>query len=188
MLSRIHCALLIFVILSHLITPSTTHSLPSAANAHDNQREALDNREPSTTFAHESLHENPSDGHDPHIKKHEPETFEKKGQGKLDRHSTVKGAADTRLQEMTARVFGLRVEEVDKGVHYEDEGVSVILSNKEATIRLFGEGFTQHTIIRFVTQRMERGMDCDDVSSTRNFQVSIFCVNSLVTDFVTYEL
>lgn len=73
-------------------------------------------------------------------------------------------------QQMTATVLGLRVEETAKGVSYKD-GASKILANSAAVIRFFGLNFTVNTIIRFVSEDGERGVDCDDVSSSKYYFV-----------------
>jgi len=76
------------------------------------------------------------------------------------------------LEAQTASVYGVRVEKSPKEVHYEDNGISIILANTGATLRLFGERFSATTIIRFVTAPAKKGSDCDDVPSTRSFPVS----------------
>lgn len=76
------------------------------------------------------------------------------------------------LENRTASVRGIRVEDAKKGVSYENKGVSVILADSGALVRLFGERFTRHTIIRFVTEMGARGSDCDDLTSTKSFPVS----------------
>jgi hypothetical protein len=75
------------------------------------------------------------------------------------------------LKDMTATVIGLRIEESSKPVTY-DNGVSSILAESASVIRLFGDRFTKHTIIRFVTEIRARGEDCDDLGSTKSFPVS----------------
>lgn len=78
------------------------------------------------------------------------------------------------LEPLTASVRGLRVEDVSKGVSYEHNGVSVLLAEASAVIRLFGDRFTKDTVIRFVTEDGIRGTDCDDLTSTKSFAVSTF--------------
>jgi len=75
---------------------------------------------------------------------------------------------------MTASIHGLRIEEVSNGVGYEggSNGISIILADNEATVRLYGERFSKNTIIRFVTEEGARGSDCDDLPSTKQFHVS----------------
>lgn len=67
---------------------------------------------------------------------------------------------DMSIHEMeTALIRGFRVEESSKPVSYKNSA-SVILAYSDSVIRIFGERFTNNTIIRFVTQEMTRGMDC----------------------------
>jgi len=87
------------------------------------------------------------------------------------------------LSDLTANVIGIRIEDAAKPVSY-DNGVSSILANSEVTIRLFGERFTQHTIIRFVTERLPRGSDCDDISSTKGFFV---CLKTCIYIYTRYS-
>jgi len=72
----------------------------------------------------------------------------------------------------TTFLLNFRAQEVDKGVAYQSNGVSVILSDVPTTIRLFGHKFSNHTIVRFVAEAQRRLDDCDDTPSTRTFLVS----------------
>lgn len=96
--------------------------------------------------------------------------------------SSLSDARMKLFERMTAEVLGLRVEETAKGVSYKD-GASKILANSRAVIRFFGSGFTNNTIVRFVTEEGVRGTDCDDVTSTKYFQVGILnkwmCISDL---------
>ncbi|CAL8077505.1 unnamed protein product [Orchesella dallaii] len=72
----------------------------------------------------------------------------------------------------TAFVIGLRIEAVDKGVSYELNGISSILKDSAVPIRLFGQHFTNQTIVRFVRDVKSRGADCDDMDATEAHPVS----------------
>ena len=68
---------------------------------------------------------------------------------------------------------------MEKGVTYEDGGVSAILADVPTTIRLFGWGFSNRTEVRFATELKSYEEDCDDTSSTRAYPVeSHFSVKS----------
>lgn len=73
------------------------------------------------------------------------------------------------LELKTATVRGLRIEESAKPVNYDEKGISVILADSGAVIRLFGDRFTKHTIIRFVTEMRTRGEDCGMFSFFKKF-------------------
>ncbi|ODN06181.1 Metal transporter CNNM2 [Orchesella cincta] len=61
---------------------------------------------------------------------------------------------------------------VDKGVSYEQNGVSTILADNAVPIRLFGQHFTNQTVVRFVRDVKSRGADCDDMDATDAHPVS----------------
>lgn len=77
--------------------------------------------------------------------------------GKLQ--SENEGAIETTNQLSPAQITGLRVEDSSKPVSYEN-GVSVILAESEAKIRLFGISITENTAIRFTTEEMPEGSVC----------------------------
>lgn len=81
-------------------------------------------------------------------------------------------------------IHGFRIEKVNKGVSYEDaKGISSILADSLATIRFFGKGLTNRTVIRFVTQKAPQGSSCDGFSSTKEFPVnSIYLVAAFGLD------
>ncbi|CAG7717904.1 unnamed protein product [Allacma fusca] len=83
----------------------------------------------------------------------------------------IPSVSSDNLENRTATVRGIRIEEAKKAVTYENKGVSVILADSVAVLRLFGDRFTRHTIVRFVTEMGSRGSDCDDVTSTRSFSI-----------------
>jgi len=51
-------------------------------------------------------------------------------------------------------------------VSYELNGVSTILGDNSVPIRLFGQHFTNQTVVRFVKDVKSRGADCDDMEAT----------------------
>ncbi len=62
--------------------------------------------------------------------------------------------------QSTTLLYGLRVEVSPKPVSYDDDSTSIILADKPALIRIFGNGITQNTMIKFVTQNASRGSNC----------------------------
>jgi len=60
---------------------------------------------------------------------------------------------------------------VDKGVNYEQNGVSAILADNTVPVRLFGQHFTNQTIVRFVRDVRSRGADCEETDATEAYAV-----------------
>lgn len=75
------------------------------------------------------------------------------------------------INASTAFIIGLRIEGTDKGISYEENGVSAILAGNSVPIRLFGQHFGNQTIIRFVKDVKSRGADCDDNDGTGAYPV-----------------
>lgn len=69
-------------------------------------------------------------------------------------------------------IEGLRIESSDKEPIHGDEGIPRILAGTNAVIRLFGQGFTNDTVITFTDVLAERGAICDKIK-TKEFPVSI---------------
>ena len=63
------------------------------------------------------------------------------------------------------------IQDSEKGVTYEEHGVSTILADFSARIRLFGKDFTNFTVVKFVTEKQNRGEDCDDTPSSKTYTV-----------------
>lgn len=55
---------------------------------------------------------------------------------------------------------------VDKGVNYEQNGVSAILADSIVPIRLFGQHFTNQTMVMFVNDVKSRGAECEDTEAS----------------------
>lgn len=70
---------------------------------------------------------------------------------------------------------------VDKGVNYEQNGVSAILADNTVPIRLFGQHFTNQTIVRFVRDVKSRGTECDETDATEAYAVIIIIINFYCT-------
>lgn len=70
-----------------------------------------------------------------------------------------------------ARVFGLRVEEHDKGIFFEDLAGSVLV-NTDATLRLFGDGLSIESEVLFTAYPAEAGDMCG-AHLSKAFKVSI---------------
>jgi len=49
----------------------------------------------------------------------------------------------------------------------------VILANVPVPIRLFGQRFTNDTIVRFTTEVGEKAQDCNDLPSSKDYAVSL---------------
>ncbi|XP_046454205.1 unextended protein-like isoform X2 [Daphnia pulex] len=79
-----------------------------------------------------------------------------------------------------AVITGLRVEEVDKGVSYED-GVSIVLAGATVSARLFGFEFSNDSEFRFVMAARDRGADCDNLP----FAVNVHIDKGSLTAFST---
>ncbi|KAK4014598.1 hypothetical protein OUZ56_027119 [Daphnia magna] len=79
-----------------------------------------------------------------------------------------------------AVITGLRVEEVDKGVSYED-GVSVVLAGATVSARMFGYDFSNESEFRFVMAARDRGADCDNLP----FAVNVHIDKGSLTAFST---
>lgn len=60
------------------------------------------------------------------------------------------------------KVKGIRVEEAVKDIEYNDHGMPKILTGK-ATIRLFGNGFSDTTMVAFTTQEKKFGEPCEGI-------------------------
>ena len=72
---------------------------------------------------------------------------------------------------LTARVFGLRVEEHVKGIEFDDGGVAKLLADTEAVLRIFGEGITTNLLVQFTASEPNDGGSCNEENS-RVFNVS----------------
>lgn len=67
-------------------------------------------------------------------------------------------------------IFGLRVEHADKEPRVDEDGVPAVLSHAPVTVRLFGEGLTENTVIVFTQEHNVYGGSCL-VPVTNKFRV-----------------
>lgn len=72
--------------------------------------------------------------------------------------STTKGDNKCRADEI--RIDGMRVESSDKPVSYSEDNVPQFISRTRATLRLFGCGFTDQTMITFTQDANNRNDAC----------------------------
>lgn len=72
--------------------------------------------------------------------------------------TTVRSDNKCRLGEI--RIDGMRVESADKSIEYDEDNIPELISRTKARLRLFGCGFTDHTVITFTKQINDRGGAC----------------------------
>lgn len=75
-----------------------------------------------------------------------------------DFFGTTKGDNKCRADEI--RIDGMRVESSDKPVSYNEENVPEFISRTKATLRLFGCGFNDQTMITFTQDANNRNDAC----------------------------
>lgn len=68
--------------------------------------------------------------------------------------------SDNKCRTGEIRVDGMRVVRSDKTVEYDDEDIPELITRTNARIRIFGCGFTDHTVITFTRQTNERNGAC----------------------------
>lgn len=85
-----------------------------------------------------------------------------------DFFGTTKGDNKCRANEI--RIDGMRVESSDKPVSYSDDNVPEFVSRTKVTLRLFGCGFTDQTMITFTLDANNRNDACL-IASTGQFKV-----------------
>lgn len=54
----------------------------------------------------------------------------------------------------------MRVESADQSVQYDDENIPELITRTNARLRLFGCGFTDHTVITFTKQMNDKNGAC----------------------------
>ena len=69
-------------------------------------------------------------------------------------------------------IEGLLIESAEKHP-YDDDGLSQVQAEKNATIRIFGTGLTNNTFIGFTDEKAKTGTKCDKIKSSE-YQVSLF--------------
>lgn len=69
------------------------------------------------------------------------------------------------------RIEGVIIELASK-FHLDDDDTLRMLAERDATVRLFGVGITNNTVIAFTDESKERGSICDKIKS-REFRVSL---------------
>lgn len=72
-------------------------------------------------------------------------------------------------EDRQIHIRGIRVEEAEKEPKYEN-GIPSLLTGTRATLRLFGEGFTEDTVITFTHQERAYGGECQ-MPATEPFRV-----------------
>lgn len=80
-----------------------------------------------------------------------------------------KVAADSATSQPIV-IFGLRVEHADKEPRVDEDGVPAVLSHTPVTVRLFGEGLTEQTVVVFTQEHNVYGGSCL-VPVTNKFRV-----------------
>lgn len=88
-------------------------------------------------------------------------------------HSSLKahGIAKRNIPLDRMQIVGFRVEASDKTPEI-DDGVPVLRANTKATLRLFGHGFTDGTVIGLTTERLDLGDSCRMMIPTGVFKIT----------------
>lgn len=71
---------------------------------------------------------------------------------------TVRSDNKCRFGEI--RIDGMRIESADKTVEYDDEHIPELITRTNARLRLFGCGFTDHTVVTFTREINDRNGAC----------------------------
>ncbi|XP_015518781.1 unextended protein isoform X4 [Neodiprion lecontei] len=80
------------------------------------------------------------------------------------------GAAETDSLGPEVRIEGLRIESADKEPFFSEDNVPTLYANTNAVIRLFGDGLSSETVIRFTDVAADRGENCNELK-TPEYQV-----------------
>ncbi|XP_046474639.1 unextended protein isoform X4 [Neodiprion pinetum] len=80
------------------------------------------------------------------------------------------GAAEIDSLGPEVRIEGLRIESADKEPFFSDDNVPTLYANTNAVIRLFGDGLSSETVIRFTDVAADRGENCNELK-TPEYQV-----------------
>lgn len=96
----------------------------------------------------------------------------KRQNDKTDDASAIQGLDDH--QSLLVRVEGIRIERADKDPSYTEEGIPELLADTKTTIRLFGTGLSNQTVIAFTNIPGDRGDFCDKVGAAE-YQVGVNC-------------
>lgn len=74
------------------------------------------------------------------------------------------------------RTVGLRVDLSSKDPSLDENGVPILIAGLNYTIRLFGKGFTENTLVVFTKKRAVHGSSCQ-YPATGVFPVSIVTIS-----------
>ncbi|XP_050531045.1 unextended protein isoform X2 [Daktulosphaira vitifoliae] len=78
------------------------------------------------------------------------------------RTSLLKGVTSLSTAYLsTVNLFGLRMEHSDAAVDYDEFGVPQLLVQRNTSFRLFGSGWTEHTLFVLTEKSGERGTPCE---------------------------
>lgn len=72
---------------------------------------------------------------------------------------------DNKCRADGIRIDGMRIESSSQSISYDDNNVPELISQSKATLRLFGCGFTEQTIITFTQHANNRNEGCLSPSS-----------------------
>lgn len=71
-------------------------------------------------------------------------------------------------------MIGLRVEKADKSPEFDENGIPILMAGLNYTLRLFGMGFTDNTLVIFTKEHGAYGGSCQ-IPATGVFPVSCTC-------------
>lgn len=69
-------------------------------------------------------------------------------------------SSDNKCRANEIRIDGIRIVSSDKEVNYDDDNVPHLYTRTNARLRLFGCGFTDHTVITFTQEANDREGSC----------------------------
>lgn len=68
--------------------------------------------------------------------------------------------SDNKCRAGEIRIDGMRVVSTDKSIEYDDENIPELIARTKARLRIFGCGFTDHTVVTFTKQMNDRNGAC----------------------------